>query len=180
MSSVRRRLAATFAATALLALSACGFEAQTNQQYQAAVGANSHGDVDVLNALLVANKDGSATVSAAFVNKTDDEQGLSSVTVATLAGAELPVRGLRSLLPIPVGTLTNLGFATDAGGFVVTEGAEAGYYVKVTFNFTDAAPVTIEAPVVARTADYDKVTGNDATSAETAAEADAQAETKTE
>ncbi len=159
MSSVRRRLAATFAATTLLALSACGFEAQTNQQYQAAVGANAFGDVDVLNALLVANEDGSATVSAGFVNKTGAQQGLSNVTVTTLDGTELSVRGLRSLLPLPTNQLATLGGASDAGGFQVTEGAEAGYYVKATFNFTDSAPVTIELPVVTRTADYDKVTG---------------------
>lgn len=159
MSSVRRRLAATFAATTLLALSACGFEAQTNQQYQAAVGANEHGDVDILNALLVANEDGSATVSAGFVNNTGDEQGLSNVTVTTLDGKELPVRGLRSLLPLADSRLATLGGASDAGGFTVTEGAEAGYYVKATFSFTDSAPVTIEIPVVARTAEYDKVTG---------------------
>ncbi|MEO6605477.1 MAG: hypothetical protein ABIN55_07670 [Aeromicrobium sp.] len=170
MSSVRRRIAATFAATALLALSACGFEAQTNQQYQAAVGANSHGDVDVLNAMLVANEDGSATVSAAFVNKTEDEQALSSVTVTTMDGEELPVRSLKLALPLPANVLTNLGFATDAGGHTVIQGAEAGYYVKVTFSFTDAAPVTMELPVVARTADYEKITGNDSSSTETAAE----------
>ena len=170
MSSVRRRLAATFAATALLALSACGFEAQTNQQYQAAAGANSHGDVDVLNAMVVANEDGSGTVSAALVNKTDDQQSLSSVTATTLTGDELPVRGLRSLLPLPSQVLANLGFATDAGGFVITEGAEAGRYVKLTFSFTDAAAVTIEVPVVARTAEHEKVTGNEPTPTETAAE----------
>ena len=167
MSSVRRRLAATsFAAAALLALGACGFEAQTNQVYQAAAGANSHGDVDVLNAVLVANEDGSATVSAGFVNNTKDEQALSNVTVTTMDGKELVVRGLRSLLPLPTGRLSSLGYASDAGGFRVTKGAEAGYYVKVTFTFTDSAPVTIEAPVVARTAEYDKITGEDPLPAE--------------
>ena len=175
MSSVRRRLAATsFAAAALLALGACGFEAQTNQVYQAAAGANSHGDVDVLNAVLVANEDGSATVSAGFVNNTKDEQALSNVTVTTMDGKELVVRGLRSLLPLPTGRLSSLGYASDAGGFRVTKGAEAGYYVKVTFTFSNsehptkpgAASVTIEAPVVARTAEYDKITGEDPLPAE--------------
>ncbi|WP_332641645.1 hypothetical protein [Aeromicrobium sp.] len=160
MSSVRRRLAATFAATTLLALSACGFEAQTNQQYQAAVGANVFGDVDVLNALLVANEDGSATVSAGFVNKTGEEQRLASVTITTLAGEELVVRSPKlPALPIPVDILTTLGSAGDTASFTVTQGAEAGYYVRATFTFSDSAPVTIEIPVVARTADYDKVTG---------------------
>lgn len=160
MSSVRRRLAATFAATTLLALSACGFEAQTNQQYQAAVGANAHGDVDVLNALLVANDDGSATVSAGFVNNTGDEQNLASVTITTLAGEELIVRSPKlPPLPIPVDLLTTLGSAGDTASYTVTRGAEAGYYVQATFSFSDSTPVTIEIPVVARTADYDTVTG---------------------
>ncbi len=180
MSSVRRRLAATFAATALLALSACGFEAQTNQQYQAAVGANSHGDVDALNAMLVSNKDGSATVSAAFVNKTDTEQRLASVTVTTLSGEELVVRSPKlPALPIPSDILTTLGSAGDTASYTVTQGAKAGFYVKVTFNFSDAPSVTMEVPVVARTAEYYKVTGDNA-AAESAAEADAQAETETE
>ncbi len=158
MSSVRRRLAATsFAAAALLTLGACGFDAQTNQQYQAAVGANAHGDVDVLNALLVANEDGSATVSASLVNNTDSEQSLTSVTVTTMDGKELTVRGLSDELPLPEGTLANLGLSSDVGGFQVTEGAEPGYYLKTTFSFTNSSPVTIETPVVARTAEYDKV-----------------------
>ncbi len=179
MSSVRRRLAATFAATTLLALSACGFEAQTNQQYQAAVGANAHGDIDVLNALLVANEDGSATVSAGFVNKTEDEQNLESVTITTLAGEELDVRSPElPTLPVPVDVVTTLGSAGDTASYTVTQGAEAGYYVKITFSFSDAAPVTIEVPVVARTADYDKVTGGtpgSETEAETAEDAEAAA-----
>ena len=167
MSSVRRRLAATsFAAAALLTLGACGFDAQTNQQYQAAVGANSHGEVDVLNAVLVANADGSATVSAGFVNNTDDQQGLADVTVTTMDDQALTVRGLRSLLPLPADQLATLGSSSDAGGFRVTEGAEAGFYVKVTFSFTNSSPVTIEAPVVARTAEYDKVAGNEPLQAE--------------
>lgn len=167
------------AATALLTLGACtrGFDAQTNQQYQAAAGANSHGDIDVLNALLVANEDGSATVSAGFVNNTDSDAKLSSVSVTTLSGEELPVRGLRIALPVPEGVLTKLGQESDSGAFRVTEGAKAGYYVKVTFSFDGSSPVTIEAPVVTRTAEYDSVPGAEpqpteptATETETAAE----------
>ncbi len=161
MSSVRRRLAATITATALLALGACGFDAQTNQRYQAAVGANLHGEMDVLNALLVANEDGSATVSAGFVNHTDSEQSLSSVSVTTMDGQELPVRGLKILLPLPKDRLASVGLASDSGGFRVMDGAEAGYYLRVTFSFTDSAPVTIEAPVVARTAEYESIAGDE-------------------
>lgn len=145
--------------TATLALGGCGtsFSAQTNQVYQPGVGANHRGEVDVLNTLLVANENDSATLSASLVNKTEDDQSLSSVTVTTMTDQELPVRSTKILLPLQSDVLSILGGAGDAGGFVVTSGAEAGMYVKVTFTFSDSAPVTIEAPVVARTAEYDKV-----------------------
>jgi hypothetical protein len=144
-----------------MGLSACGtsFDAQTNKVYQAGIGANHHGEIDVLNTLFVVNDDKSATLSAAIVNQSGSDQSLSSVTVTTLADKELPVRSTKLLLPLPQGVLTNVGGASDAGGFRVTDGVTAGAYVKVTLSFTDAAPVTIEAPAVARTEEYDKVAG---------------------
>ena len=163
MSTVRRRrLAATaLATTALLALGACGtgFSAQTNQVYQAGVGANHRGDLDVLNTLFVANEDGSATLSASIVNNTDAEDELESVDVTTLDGKPLEVRSTEKRLPLKPGILSLVGGASDAGGFWITKGATAGNYVKVTLTFTDAAPITIEAPVVTRTAEYEKVSG---------------------
>jgi hypothetical protein len=145
----------------MLALTACGFDDQTNQQYQPAAGANYRSStINVLNTLLVANDNKSATLSASIVNNTGSDQALTSVTIDSLDGNKsLPVRSTKILLPLPKGSAATLGQASDAGGFVVTQGANPGYYVKVTLNFTDAAPVTIEAPVVARTPDYDFVTG---------------------
>ena len=168
MSTVRRRrLAATaLATTALLALGGCGtgFKAQTNQVYQAAVGADHRGEVDVLNTLFVANADGSATLSTSIVNNTDSEQKLSSVTVTTLKGQELPVASTKlPPQPLPAGILSTVGGAADAGGFWITKGATAGDYVRLTLTFSastvakTAAPVTIEAPVVTRTEEYEKV-----------------------
>lgn len=163
--SVRRRLlaAASLAAVASLTLSACGtsFDAQTNKVYQPAVGANARGEVDVLGALLVANTDGSATVSASLVNNFQDEQQLSSVSAATLDGKPLAVKSLKTALPLASDQLTSLGGASDAGGFVVTSGAPAGQYVELTFTFSDTGPVTVEAPVVARTEEYANVAGGD-------------------
>ena len=151
MSTVRRRrLAATaLATTALLALGACGtgFSAQTNQVYQAGVGANHRGDIDVMNTLFVANEDGSATLSAAIVNNTKAEDELSSITVTTLDDKQLPV-GDSEPVKLPAGDLTS------AEGFWITKGATAGDYVKVTLTFSTTAPVTIEAPVVTRTEQY--------------------------
>lgn len=157
----RRRLAATaLAVTAGLTLGGCGtgFNAQTNQVYQAGVGANHRGEMDVLNTLLVANDDKSATLSAAIVNNSGSEQSLSSVTVTTLTDEKLTVRDATSPVQLPQDALSPVG-ATEAGGFRVTDGATAGSYVKVTLTFSDAAPVTIQAPVVARTAQYAGVAG---------------------
>lgn len=161
MSTVRRRrLAATaLATTALLTLGGCGtgFSADTNRVYQAAVGADHRGEMDVLNTLFVANEDGSATLSASIVNNSDTEDELTSVTVTTLDGKELPVTKTEKDLPLKRNQLSLVGGAADAGGFWITDGATAGDYVKLTLTFRDAAPVTIEAPVVTRTAEYDKV-----------------------
>jgi hypothetical protein len=158
----RRRLAATtIAATAALTLGACGtgFSAQTSQVYQATVGANHRGEMDVLNALLVGNEDGSATLSTSIVNHTDAPETLSAVNVTTLDDKELAVRSTKMQLPLPVDRLTIVGGASDAGGFWVSEGAKPGDYVRVTLTFSDAAPVTIEAPVVSRTEEYATVSG---------------------
>lgn len=163
MTSVRRRLAAaTLAIAATATLGGCGtsFGAQTNQVYQAGIGANHHDAMSVLNTLFVVNDDKSATLSAGIVNDTGKEQSLSSVTVTTLADKELPVRSTKILLPLPDGALSTVGAASDAGGFRVTDGATAGSYVKVTLSFTDSGPITIEAPVVTRTKEYDAVAGN--------------------
>lgn len=162
MSTVRRRrLAATaLATTALLTLGGCGtgFGAQTNQVYQAGIGANHRGEMDVLNTLFVANEDGSATLSASIVNNTDSEDALSSITATTLDGKELAVASTKlPPLPLPAGELTPVGGASDTRGFWITKGAEAGDYVRVTLTFGDSAPVTIEAPVVTRTAEYENV-----------------------
>jgi len=158
----RRRLAATaLATTALLALGACGtgFSAQTNQVYQAGTGANHRGEMDVLNTLLVSNDDGSATLSAGIVNNSKDVQELTGVTATTLDDKPLEVSSTDKYVSLPVDSLTTIGGVADAGGFAILKGATAGAYVKVTLTFGDAAPVTIEAPVVARTAEYESVGG---------------------
>ncbi len=146
----------------MLALGACGtgFSAQTNQVYQPAVGANARGDVDALNTLLVANSNGTATLSVGLQNNLDEAQQLSSVEVTTLDDKALTVRSPKILLPLEPHELTTLGGVKGSLVFVVTEGADPGKYVKVTFTFTDSGSLTVEAPVVARTAEYDSVAGS--------------------
>ncbi|MET1063005.1 MAG: hypothetical protein ABWX71_08930 [Aeromicrobium sp.] len=182
MTSVRRRAlaAAALAMTAGLTLSACGtgFGAQTNKVYQPAVGANARGEVDVLNALLVANSDGSATISAGVVNNADQEQTLTSVAVTTLDDQELEVASTDKPVPLPPDVFKLIGGTSDAGRFRVVTGADAGLFVKVTFTFSDSSPVTIEAPVVTRTPEYDSIAGGDGIAADEAADQAAKAESE--
>lgn len=168
MSSVRRRrlTAVCLAAAASLSLSACGtgFNAQTNQVYQPAIGANERGDVESHNTLLVTNRDGSATLSAGLLNTLDQTQTITSVSVAAQGGDELTVRSPKIALPLPSGVLTTLGGATEGAVFVVTQGAEPGAYVDVTYTFSDSGPLTVKSPVVARgefAGEYDAVAGGD-------------------
>lgn len=168
MTSVRRRRlsAATLVAIAGLTLSACGtgFDAQTNQVYQPAVGANARGDVESHNTQLVENGDGSATLSAAVVNTLEDDQTLTGVEVANEDGESLTVRAPKIALPLASGQLVTLGGVDTEGVYVVTEGAEPGDYVTITLSFSDSAPLEIQAPVVARAdhaGEYDDVAGTD-------------------
>jgi hypothetical protein len=148
-------------AVAALALSGCSdtnFSAQTSQQYQAAEGANVTGEVDVLNTLLVANPDGSGTVSASLVNHQDSDDAVTGISARTLSDSPstLPVKAPTADVSLPVDDLVRLG--TDDAQTVYTVGsAPEGLYVELTVSFETAADVVIEAPVVARSEMYDGI-----------------------
>jgi hypothetical protein len=152
-----RRLAApAIVVIATVALAGCGAgnEVQTNQQYQAAVGANLRtGQVELFNALAVDNGDGTVTVSAVIVNKTDQDQKLGSATATTLDGTTVPVQSATATVPAN-GTF-NTG--TDATVLLKSKDVKAGGYVELTLSFDGAGDVRIEAPVVARTDMYSSV-----------------------
>ena len=152
--------------TAGLALSACGtsFGAQTNQVYQPAVGANERGEVESHNTLLVANRDGSATLSAGVLNTLADAQPLTGVEVTAESGDNLTVTSPDTQLELPSKKLVTLGGVVDGSVFIVTEGAEPGAYVNITYTFGDSGPLTVRAPVVSRAehaAEYQSVAGGD-------------------
>ncbi len=159
MSSVRlRRLsAAAIAATAVLALSGCsplGENLQTNKQYSAGVGSNARGQhVEVLNSLFVDNGDKTATYSAALLNRDPEAHTLTGVDVTTTDGTAITStfatpRELKDDTPYNPGT---------EGDIILTGAFPAGGFVKITFNFDNAAPVTVSAPIVTRTAIYDSI-----------------------
>lgn len=159
MGSVRLRriTAAAIAATAALALSGCspwGSGMQTNQQYSAGVGSNARGQhVEVLNSLFVDNGDKTATYSASLINRTAEAHILTGVNVTTTAGDPIAStfatsRELKDNSPYLPGT---------EGDIVLTGAFTDGGFVKITFTFDSAAPVTVSAPIVPRTSMYDTV-----------------------
>lgn len=159
MRPLRRPIAAVAAATAAVVLSGCSntnFSAQTNQQYQAAVGANVTGEVDVLNTLLVANPDGTATISAGLVNHEADEDAVTGISAQTLSGENLPVTVVEDGVTLPFDRLAPLGREGEPGIYTVS-GAQVGQYVRLIVSFENAPESTIEAPVVVRAEMYDEI-----------------------
>jgi hypothetical protein len=162
---VRAARRAIVCAVAFLGLAACGFDDQTNQQYQAAVGANHRGAIDVLDALFVLNEDGSATLSATVINHTSSRLDYNSLTAQDHSGADLLIRSfgrakLRQEESVRLGRASSVEARLGPG-------VQAGQYVNATLDFTYFAgeglysrDVTLLVPVVARTVTYDSVAGN--------------------
>lgn len=145
-SPTRRRV---MIAALLLAptLTACGFSAQTDQVYQAAVGVNDRsGDVDVLNALVVSGADGSGTFAGTLVNKdTTEDATLDSVSgtgiTASRRTVEVPAAG--------VARLAESGDVTVRGDEI-----KPGTFVELTLTFDTGQSTTVTVPVVAAEGDY--------------------------
>lgn len=172
----RRLAAATLALTAALGLSGCGvgMEAQTSQQYQPGIGANvREGDVQLYNALLVLDPDGTLAFSAGLLNATDDEQQLVGATFVPLDGGE-PVQAEPgtdvTLEPQDLFTIGTEGELAGIDGANFVEGR----YVTATLVFADAGEVTVEAPIVRRSAMYSSVASAPAESAEDEAQQQAE------
>lgn len=152
MTTRRHRIISiALAVAAPFALSACGtsFGAQTNQQYQAGVGANLRtGELQAFNALFVDNGDGTATFSGALL-AFDEDQTISSVAVdETEAELAEPIE-------LTVNELATLG--GEAEIVLRNDEVTAGDYVTITFTATPAGAVSLKVPVVARTETYDSV-----------------------
>jgi hypothetical protein len=151
---------ALLAATAALGLGGCsgtGMDAQTNAQYQAGVGANVHtGAIQLYNALAVDNGDGTATLSAAILNRDDTPAKLKDAAAIASDGSSVDVQTAPAI--IDAGQMFNTG---EAGAVIFADKKlTAGEYVKVKLTFDGGRKVTVEAPVVARTAIYDDVATN--------------------
>jgi hypothetical protein len=147
------------AATAAFALGGCsgtGVDAQTNEQYQAGVGANVHsGAIQLYNALAVDNGDGTLTLSAAVLNTTSKPVKLVDVNM----GGPLENSGIGGWpLIVGAGQLKDIG---KSGTVIIhSKKLTAGEYVKVKLTFSGKNSVSVDAPIVARTAIYDEVATN--------------------
>lgn len=163
---LRNRIARGLAAGALVlavpTLAGCGMNFATDKVYTPAPGANNRaGDVDVLNAAIVASADGKGTLVATFSNnvqgKPGDDATTGDDTLTGISGdvsATLPTKKL----VIPAGGLLALNAAgadsvdkpgpKRAAGIPVTGDFVLGDFVKLTLQFANAGTVEIEVPVV--------------------------------
>ena len=150
-----RRLLRTCAATAVvLASSACGsnFDAQTNQVYQQAIGTNSRvGDVYALNVFIVA-EGGRGTLVGALLNNAQTADELVAVE-ASDDGSPVRTSFRDSGLPLPQDRLVQLAQDRPIVG-IRGDAVTAGAVIEVTLRFNNAAPVRLEAPIVAPTGPY--------------------------
>ena len=160
----RGLLAATCAVAAVSGCADTSFSAQTNDVYDAGVGTNSRGDgVDVLNALIVDNGDGTGTLSTTLLlnpGEFDEDDAPPSVTfddfsVTTLDGqpVEASLTDGVVLTPDAPVQLGKEPIATVSGDNVM-----AGDMVTATFSFnTVVEPISIDIPVVERTETYAQI-----------------------
>jgi len=129
-------------------LAACGFNAQTDQVYQAGTGVNDRsGDVYVLNALIVSGEDGSGT----FVAGLDNERQSKSDRLTGITGDGVSVKNADDI-EVPPNALVNL--AEDGKVWVTGDGVVPGKFVTLTLTFASGQSTTVRVPVETHQGDY--------------------------
>ena len=169
MKSPTQRHAAIAALLLVPTLGACGFNAQTDQVYQAATGVNDRSSaVEILNAQVVSGTAGTGTFIATLDNtNAKDADKLTSVTGSGLTakseGVEIPADGVANLaLPAETGDPVQVQIS---GGRV-----EAGNWVRLTLVFDSGQSTTVLVPVVANSEDFRDVPLPSAAPSDAAAE----------
>lgn len=146
--TVRRTGLLGAAALVVSTLTACGagFNAQSTQPYQAAEGSNAQsGEILARNMLILADAEGKGELHAAFVNNGPENDVLKSVELDP-SHQGIEITGMRPFTLRP-GAL--LSVPPTTGKPVVITGAKAGTMLKLTFSFSEAAPITTQVPVLA-------------------------------
>ena len=158
--------AAVAAAAAVLALGACGtsFNAQTNQRYQAGIGADLRDSpVQVLGALLVSDEEGNATLSATLLNKSGTDQRLTDARLVDSDGKELELTSTSPEdLVLTADTTRTLGSVSNdneaqQSKVYTTSDVTPGLYYTLALTFDEAGEVEIHLPSVVRSAIYEDV-----------------------
>jgi copper(I)-binding protein len=149
-----RALVTALVALPLMMGCGAGFSAQTNEIYQPAAGISDRtGQVYVINALVVGDGQGNGTVVTTLINETSQDDTFLSFTATddkTSGVTTSPVPS--SGIPLPAQTAVNLPDAATlqvAGDLI-----QPGKMVTLAFTFEQAAPVTIEVPVLQQSKIY--------------------------
>lgn len=153
----RRLLVVSLAAPLLVGCN--NFDAQTNAVYTPAQGVNNReATVDVLNALVVAESDGTGRLIAGLANNDGStEIALSGVQgVGEDEGVQFGSDGGTASVG-PSGFLQ----LADEGSAVITasgDGVEIGDYVRLSMSFDNGETVDLNVPVVPPGEDFAEVT----------------------
>lgn len=109
--------------------------------------------VHVLDPLLVVNKDGSAALGAHLQSVTDVDVSLVGVAI-WVDRHRVSVNSTEMWLPVLAGERSQVGAASDAGGFVVPNGIGEATRADVEFRFDDGTCVLADVTAVARTNEH--------------------------
>lgn len=149
-SVLRRRTSRAFLLCALcwlLASCAAGFNAQTQQQYQAGEGISDRStDIYVLNALVVADDQGNGTLVGTLINQSGQADELQQVSVTGADGK--PIRTTELTSPVPLEYQQSVQLESDGLVRLTGDGVQAGDFITVTFTFGNAAPIELAIPIV--------------------------------
>jgi len=137
----------------LIAGCGAGFGAQTQQVYQPADGVTVRsGMVYVVNALVVTDGDGNGTVVVALINQADEPDRLVSLTAEATTGEPVEVTPIPTDFELASGESVQ---SAETGTLRLSSPElEPGGLVTLTFEFEQAAPVSVEVPVLPQSTDY--------------------------
>lgn len=155
MSVIRRRIAALLALPALALLTiGCGEVREQTQAWREPPHGTSAsaGDIEIRNALIVTNTEGSATVYASFANDADDADALTSLIVG-----ETEVSPDGGEIELPAGEVTSVS-PDDARVDLPDFDVRPGRLVDLQFVFADAPRTTVRAIVQPNEGFYAHVT----------------------
>ena len=148
-----RSVRAALAASAVFALAGCAsnFSAATNTPYQPAAGISVRtGDIYAINTLVVTDGSGNGTVVGSLINQAETDDVLESISAADSAGDKITTEALSQPISLPAYPSPAQSVAVGADGSLRMSGdkVEAGTFVDITFTFANAAPMTVNVPVV--------------------------------